>query len=119
MPEPKRKWAIWEIFASAIAVFPLGLLAEHFAGRGSGLPTSLCALVIFIAVRWRWDLSNRPWFWATVVAVVALHVVVILSFHWTTRWIPAAISMPFCMVDALLILKIFSFGEKFFNPAEA
>jgi hypothetical protein len=119
MPEPGRKWTLRDTAVLSIAVFPLGLLAEHFTGRGSGLPTSLCAGIIFIAVWWRWDLSDRLWFWATVAAIVALHAVLIFSVHWTTRWIPAAISMPFCMVDVLLILKIFSFGEKFFDPAEA
>ncbi|MGB8540328.1 MAG: hypothetical protein WCD49_01710 [Candidatus Acidiferrales bacterium] len=99
----------------SIAVFLLGLFAEHFIGRGSGLPTSLSAGMIAVAVWWRWDLSNRLWFWAAVVAIAALHVPLLLFVHWTTRWIPAAISMPFCMVDALLILKIFDLGEKFID----
>jgi hypothetical protein len=115
MLEPRQKWSLRDIFVVAITVFPLGLLAEHFVGRGSGPPTTLCAMVIVLAVWWRWDLSDRLWFWATVAAIAALHLVLVLSFHWTSRWIPAAISMPFCMVDALLILKIFNLGEKFID----
>jgi hypothetical protein len=115
MPEPRQKWKLREIVVVAIMIFPLGLLAEHFIGRGSGPPTTIGAMVIVLSVCWRWDLSDRPWFWATVLAIVALHLVLLLSVHWTTRWIPAAISTPFAMVDALLILKVFSLGEKFID----
>jgi hypothetical protein len=115
MPEPRQKLTLREIVVVAISVFPLGLLAEHFVGRGSGPPTTLCPAVVVLTVCWRWDLSDRLWFWGTVVAIVALHLVLILSFHWTTGWIPAAISTPFCMVDALLILKVFNLGEKFID----
>ena len=115
MPEPGRRWTLRDTAVLSIAGFLLGLLAEHFIDSGSGLPTSLSAGMVVVAVWWRWDLSNRPWFWGTVVAIVALHFVLILSAHWTARWIPAAISMPVCMVDALLILKIFNLGEKFID----
>jgi len=102
-------------FILAIAVFPLGLLAEHFVRPGSGLPASLCAAVIVAAIWWRWDLRDRPWFWGTVIAIVALHIPLILFVHWTTRWIPAAISNPFCIVDGLLILGIFNLGERYID----
>jgi hypothetical protein len=112
MPAPAQGWSKRNIIFVAIAAFPLGLLAEHFAGSGSGLPTSLAALVVTPSVWWRWDLSNKLWFWAAVVAIIALHMMLILHVHWTTRWIPAVISAPFCILDGLLILQVFELGEK-------
>lgn len=110
-----RRWSLMYTCIIAVAVFPLGLLAENFVGPGSGLPTSLCAAMIVAAIWWRWDLSDRPWFWGTVAIITALHLPLIMFVHWTTHWIPAAVSTPFCLVDGLLILKIFSLGERFID----
>jgi hypothetical protein len=71
--------------------------------------------MIVVAVWRRWDLSDRLQFWRTVIAITLLDMPLILFVHWTTRWIPAAVSMPFCLLDVLLILWLFSLGEKFFE----
>jgi len=63
MPQPERKWTLKNSFALGIAAFPVGLLAEYFVRPGSGLPTSLCVIVIAYVVWWRWDLSDQVWFW--------------------------------------------------------
>jgi hypothetical protein len=112
MPDSGRRWRFRDTCLLSVAVFLLGLLAEHFVGRGSGLPTSLSAAMIVVSIWWRWDLSDRRWFWVVVGVIAALHLVLILSVPWTTHWIPAAISTPFCLLDVLLILKIFTLGEK-------
>jgi hypothetical protein len=89
----------------------LGLLAEHYVGPGSGLPTSLSAGMIALSIWWRWDLSDRPWFWLVAGVIAVLHLILIISIPWTTHWIPAVVSTPICIVDGLLILKIFNLGE--------
>lgn len=118
MPEAKRKWTLGEKFAIVIAMCLLGLLAELFIRRGSGLPTSIFAAMMVLAVQWRWDLSDRRWFWSTVVTLVVVHATLIWSIHWTTKWIPAVMTFPFGYVDLLLILRVFSFAEAHFSRIE-
>jgi len=114
MPESERKWTHWYTFVLVIAVFPLLLLAEHFRS-GSGRPATLSAGMVVVAVWWRWDLRDRLWFWATVIVIVALHILLVWSVHWTRGWIPAVVATPFCVVDVLLMLRIFNEGEKLFD----
>jgi hypothetical protein len=47
---------------------------------------------------------------------VAIHVPLILLVPWSSRWIPAIIKLPFCIVDLLLILGIISTVEKLNDP---
>jgi hypothetical protein len=117
MAVPEREWTQWthwHTFILVISAFPLLVLAEHFR-PGSGRPATFFFGMIVLAVWWRWELRNRLWFWATVVAVVALHMPLILLVHWTRGWTPAVVAMPFCWVDLLLILRILNLGERLFD----
>lgn len=118
MPDAKRNWELREIFGIAVLVFIPSVLLDQYVRPGIGLPAGLAALMILIAVLWRWDLSEQPWFWRIVAAIVTVHLPLIRFIPWTTKWIPAAISTPFCFVDILLILRIFGLGERFFNRRE-
>jgi hypothetical protein len=115
MPEPRRRWTLRDHFLIALSGFPFGVVAAHFLGLASGLPTTLAVMMIVYAVLWRWDLSDRSWFWMVIGVIAALHIVLITSVHWTTQWIPAAVSTPFCYLDFVLILRIFNWGENRFD----
>jgi hypothetical protein len=115
MPEPERRWAFRYTIIVMIVLFPLIPLAEHFVGPGSGRPAVLSAGLMVVVVWWRWDLRAQRWFWAIVAAFIMLHIALITSTHWTTKWVPAAMSIPLGFADGLLILKTFSLGERFFG----
>jgi hypothetical protein len=115
MPDPKRQWTLRDYLLIALSGFPFGLVAARFFGLASGLPTTLAAAMIIYAVSWRWELRDRSWFWVAIAGIAAVHMVLISSVHWTTHWIPAFVSTPFCYLDFLLILKIFNWGENRFN----
>jgi hypothetical protein len=115
MPNPKRPRTLRDHFVVALSGFPFGLVAAHFLGLASGLPTTLATAMIVYAVWWRWDLSDRRWFWMIIAGLAAMHIVLISTVHWTTQWIPAFISTPFCYLDFLLMLRIFNWGENQFD----
>ena len=117
MPEtPKRKWTLWSI-AVVVLAFPLVPLFTHFGRPASGPPAYLFTLMLLLSIRGRWELSRKIWFWVTIAGIVAIHVPLILLVPWSSRWIPAIIKLPFCIVDLLLILGIISTVEKLNDPA--
>jgi hypothetical protein len=61
----------------------------------------------------KWRLSRRVWFWITMTIVVALHVLLILSISWTTKWVPASAFAGAASLDLIVILAILSVVGKF------
>jgi len=118
MPEPKRKYTLREMVIIVICLFPLVPLLDYLGRRGMGSAAAFGALTIVLAVRWRWDLSDQPWFWPTVVIIVAIHVPFIWLVPWNTGWTPALIRMPFCLGDFYLISMIISLADWFFARSE-
>lgn len=112
MPEnSKPKWTLWAI-ANAVAIFPIMLLFHYLGKPASGYPAALFASMLGMVIRVRWELSRHAWFWITVVAIIFLHAPLIWLVPWTSRWVPAVLIAPFCIVDALVILGIVNLAEK-------
>lgn len=111
----KKKWTLW-IIAVVILAFPLVPLFTYLGRPASGPPAYMFTLMLLLAIRGRWELSRRPWFWGTVAVIVAIHAPLILLVPWSSRWIPAIIKTPFCVVDLLVILGIISLAERLNGP---
>lgn len=76
---------------------------------------------ILFAMKIRWDLRNRVWYWAIVLVLIPLHIPLLLLVHWPGGWVPAIVSLPFAVVDCLIVLGSFRFVEKYIiksPPAE-
>jgi len=69
-----------------------------------------------LAIRIRWDLRNRFWFWLVIVFVLALHVPLLFFVRWPEGyhgWLPAIGTLPIGLADVLIILGVVGFVEKF------
>lgn len=69
-----------------------------------------------LAIRVRWDLRHRFWFWAVIVLVLAAHIPLLFLFHWPEGyhgWLPAIGTLPIGLADVLVILGLVYFVEKF------
>lgn len=109
MPEPKRRLLTWkEMFILLVCALPLLFLFSHLGRPGSGHTALYCVGAIFITVRWRWELSDRWWFWPTVVAVSAIHAVFAWFVPLGDRWILAGGAAPIVAADAWAISALFS-----------
>ena len=93
----KRLTPIWALTA-VICASPLFFLFASQGNPGRGRAAMLSAAVIIIAIRSRWDLSDRLWFWITMVIIVALHVPLVLLTQWPQKgyagyalWLPAVL----------------------------
>jgi hypothetical protein len=69
-----------------------------------------------LAIRIRWDLRNRFWFWLVIVFVLALHIPLLFFVRWPEGyhgWLPAIGTLPIGLADVLIILGVVGFVEKF------
>jgi hypothetical protein len=69
-----------------------------------------------LAIRVRWDLRNRSWFWAVIVLVLAAHIPLLFLVHWPEGyhgWLPAIGTLPIGLADVLIILGAVHLVEKF------
>ena len=65
----------------------------------------------------KWELRGHVWFWGVMFIVAELHVLLILSVPWTTKWIPALVMTPIAAADVAGILTIIKLLEKQFGRA--
>jgi hypothetical protein len=101
-------WAI----AVLLLTSPLYILFDQEGKPGTGRAAWVCAGMFVGAVKMRWYLRNRPWFWITIACLLALHVPLILCVPWTSRWVPAVVMLPIGLLDILIILACVASVEK-------
>lgn len=105
------------VFAVMGGTLLIGLLFVYFGRFDLAPPTLFSILVIAVAIKMKWVLRKRVWFWAAMVAITALHIFLIVCVSWTTRWIPALVITPILVADLVVILAIIIFLEKLFEKA--
>src|SRR5579862_3742378 len=92
---------------------PLLWLFFHFGRSDLALP-ALCSMgMLGLVITIKWKLRRQVWFWITMIVIAALHVLLVLSVHWTTKWVPAVVITPFGIADCYAMLAILSAVEKF------
>lgn len=96
-------------------------LAFYFLGQEElGRSVSLVLGMVMLAIKVRWDLRKRVWFWAVILFVLLLHVPLLLLFRWPQGfhgWLPAIGTLPIGLADVLIILGAVQFVEKFIVKA--
>lgn len=114
----KRLKLSWKgVLALMGGALPIALLFVYFGRFDLAAPTLFSILVIAVAIKMKWELRKRLWFWAVMVGITALHVSLIVCVLWTTRWIPAFVITPILVVDLVGILAIIILLEKLFEKA--
>jgi hypothetical protein len=92
-------------------------LVFYFVGREElGRSVSVVLGMVMLAIKVRWDLRKRVWFWAIIVFVLLLHVPLLFVFRWPQGfhgWLPAIGTLPIGLADLLIILGAVQFVEKF------
>jgi hypothetical protein len=97
---------------SGLAIFfgsiLIGLLFFHFGRLALARPTIFSVIVIATVFTVRWKQRHHVWFWVTMTIFSGLHVLLILSIPWTTRWVPAIVLAPIGIVDFYVMLAVLS-----------
>jgi hypothetical protein len=102
---------LWVIVVMALTS-PLFFVFDQIGKPGTGRAAWICAGMFLVAIKVRWELRNRLWFWSTIVALLALHIPLILYLPWTSRWIPAVGIFALGVVDCAIILGCIALIEK-------
>ncbi|MGI9101664.1 MAG: hypothetical protein ACR2IF_04380 [Terriglobales bacterium] len=81
-----------------------------------GLAVAIVLAVVLVAIKLRWKLRKHIWFWAIIAIVVALHVPLFRMVRWPQGSAPTlSYTMPFAIVDFLIISGALSLAEKLFS----
>jgi hypothetical protein len=107
-------WAI----TAVVLTSPLFLLFDQQGKPGTGRAAWICAGMFLIAMKVRWELRSRPWFWIAVAVLLALHLPLILLVPWTSRWIPAVGILPIGILDLAIILGCIALVEKLVKSSQ-
>jgi hypothetical protein len=94
-------------------MLPAFFYFRHIGKTDLGLSVGICLAMCIIAIRIRWDLRKRLWFWGIVAFVLALHVPLLLIIQWPHAWVPGIALLPIGLADVLIILGAVGFVEKF------
>lgn len=106
----------WGVLCVIIGCVPICWLLDSL-GRLDLARPALCSLgMIGVAIAMKWKLRRRGWFWIAMTVIVALHVLLILSVSWTTKWVPAMAIVPIGIADLYLMLAIVSLVGRLVEP---
>lgn len=109
----------WGVLCAIIGGVPIALLFDHFGRFDLSLPSLLSIGTIGWVIALKREPRRHLWFWITMTVIVAIHVLLILSVHWTTRWVPAPLLVPFFAVDVCAMLAIISVVGEFVERSQA
>jgi len=96
---PSNAW----IIGVGILCLPIYILFSTFGNAGLGTVMACFVGTMIIAVRLRWELRRRLWFWIVMSIIVILHLVAILLIPWPNIQFRALVVFPFVAVDISLI----------------
>ena len=96
-----------------VILSPVLLLFIYFGKGEIGRAACIALAGILFAIKIRWDLRNRLWFWGIIAVLLALHIPLLLLVRWPSGWVPAMAALPFALADFLIVLGSARFVEKF------
>src|ERR1035441_3449302 len=84
-------------------LLPVLLLFIYLGKEDMGRTVCVVLGMIMLAIRIRWDLRKRFWFWGIIICLLALHVPLFFIVQWPNGWLPAIGLLPIGVADCLII----------------
>lgn len=113
-PSTKKRADYTGVIIAAILT-PIFLIFYFLNMEELGRSVFIVLGMTMIAIRVRWDLRKRIWFWAIIVILLALHLPLLFLFRWPNGfhgWLPAVGTLPIGLADLLIILGAVHLAEK-------
>jgi hypothetical protein len=108
----------WGVLCVIVGALPIFFLFNHFGRFELARPILYDTAILCFAVALLWKLRRHVWFWITITALIALHLALILSVRWTTKWVPAMAVVPIGLADLYVVLVIVSVVGRVIEKAE-
>jgi phosphatidylserine synthase len=102
-------WGVVGIFFGSLA---LCWVLNRFGRLEESIPIAGGSAMCTIAVRLKWELRDRPWFWITMAIVVLIHILLIVNIPWTSRWIPSIAMAAVASADLIVIIIIIAVVQR-------
>ena len=95
---------------------PVFFLITFLSNADMGLAACIVLGMVMLAIKIRWQLRKRVWFWAIIGFVLALHVPLILMVRLPQRNVPTLFyTMPLGIADFLIISGALGLAERLFS----
>ena len=112
---PKKPTDYTGVIIVAI-LLPLFLVFYFLGMEEMGLSVFIVLGMTMLAIRVRWDLRKRIWFWAIIVGLLLLHVPLLLSFDGRAVSMPGYLRLVLYFIgfaSLLIVLGAVRLVEKF------
>jgi len=109
----KMRLPWWGVLCWMIGCALIGWPFYHFGRPDLARPTLISIGMLGFAAAIKWKLKRHVWFWITVTVIAALHVLLIRSVPWPTKWVPAFEIIPIAIADLYAMLAILSVVGKY------
>jgi hypothetical protein len=99
---------------------PVFFLITFVRDADAGLAGCIVLGMVMLAIKIRWQLRKRVWFWAIIGFILALHVPLIRMVRWPQGNAPTLFyTMPLGIADFLLISGALALAERFFSKGRS
>ncbi len=97
---------------------PVFFLITFLSNEDVALAACMVLGMVIFAIKMRWHLRKRVWFWVIIAFVLVLHVPLIRTVQWPKGNVPTLFyTMPLGIVDFLIISVALGFAERFFSKS--
>lgn len=101
-------------------LLPVFVLITFLSNADMALAACIVLGMVMFAIKIRWHLRNRVWFWAIIVCVLALHVPLVFVVRWPQGNTPTLFyTMPFGIADFLIISGALGLAERLFSKGSS
>lgn len=115
--EPEEKKTDYTGLIAAAATLPVLLYFRHIGKFDLGLNIGICLGVNIIAIRFRWSLRRRVWFWLVMALVVAVELPLVLMIPWPKEWVPGVALLPIALVVFVVAMGAIQLAQKLFGKS--
>jgi hypothetical protein len=99
---------------------PVFFLITFLSNADMALAACIVLGTVILAIKIRWHLRKRAWFWAIIGCILALHVPLIRLVRWPQGNVPTLFyTMPLGIADFLIISGALGLAEKFLSKSSS
>ena len=91
---------------------PILLIFAYLGDFYRGIGASICAALVLLVVRTRWDLRKHVWFWITIIFAVFLQIPLVLFIPWKNRNLTGISLLPVAVLDYGIVWGCIKLAEK-------
>ena len=101
-------------------LLPVFFLVTFLSNADMALAACIVLGMVMLAIKIRWYLRNRVWFWAIIGLILALHVPLVPMVRWPHGNTPTLFyTMPLGIADFLIISGALTLAERFFSKGSS